>query len=128
MTLNAYPILLEAGKKLVVADEHQDHKPQFFMLATSAIKLLPLLDGNAAWLFWKLVETRSLTTNIAVIPRVALTVGEYRRANRGYFELKRLNVCKRIKRETYQLNPDVVLPINGYWQVRTEYQGNPEKG
>lgn len=122
----AHSVLLRKGKKLVESDDERERKPMFFMMSYQSASRMQELGCSASWLFWTLMRKRDVVTNIALLSKGSLSVAEYSRVRAGLIELEQLNLCKRIKQNTYMFNPDYVIPKTGYSQVRRSYEGETQ--
>ena len=84
--------------------------------------MLSLADNvNATWLFWKLESLRDLKTNIAVLPRKSLSKAEEKYLERGFPILQEKQMVKRVKQNTYLINPSLVVPYNSYPEVKAHW-------
>lgn len=125
MGYSAYNVIVPPDHELVLKHSHpKELRPRFFMLAVRALELMPELDSNATWLFWKLMGLRNINTNVAVLERKDMTEAEYTKMKRGYLALKTRDVLRRIGHGQYQFNPMYVLPRQGYEMVHKEYSGD----
>lgn len=125
---SAYNVIVPPGHELVLKDSAtRELRPRFFMMSNSAMELMTELDLNSHWLLWKLIALRCLDSNVAVLPFKSLTAAEYGRVKRGYLVLKKHGLVKRVAPETYQLNPEYVLPRQGYYKVRQEWEASIEQ-
>ena len=70
------------------------------------------LSPTATWVFWYIDARRDYKNNLSFIISSSLTAAEKLKLNRAYKELEDKEVLIRIKRETYLINPKVMLPEN----------------
>lgn len=77
---------------------------------TNIYDVLEQLSLKSLQLFCMLGRSRDINTNEVVLVRKKLSKSELSALNKGYRQLKELNVVKRIRDETYLINPDYMIP------------------
>ena len=85
-----------------------------------ATPILKNLSKNAHHLFWESVELMYTSTNIRVIRGRHLTPSQKSALVKGYKELNKVDLMKRVKREYYMLNPKVLYSFEHFeqcWEV-----------
>lgn len=98
------------------------HKIEGFATGTK----LKNLSSAATWLFWTLDEKRHPNTNIAILESQSLSSYEKSKVVKAVKELTKANLVKRVKKETYLINPKAVLPQFEFFQdVWTEWEQLP---
>lgn len=80
------------------SDSDYDFADLLLTLSHTEIKVLALL-----------IKNRDYKTNISVLSRSSLSEKESRRLDRAYKELAKHEVVKRIRDETYLLNPKIFI-------------------
>ncbi|MBN7795942.1 hypothetical protein [Parahaliea mediterranea] len=79
--------------------------------------LLKQLTGTGHWFFWTLVEARDYETNLVKPTQLAgLSRQERGRIARAYKELEKKRLAIRTARQTYLINPKVMLPMLKYFE------------
>ncbi len=111
---------------------HKDKKPPFQMLGKVYMKqgtqqgydvhgLFESLSPTATWLFWRIDRNRNYETNIAKLPHSSLTQSEILKVKRAYKELETKRALLRVKKETYMINPMLMLPSR-YQEVLNQWE------
>lgn len=77
---------------------------------TDIYDLLEQLNPKSLQLFCMLGRKRDINTNEVVLVRKKLNKSELYALNKGYKQLEELNVVRRIRDETYLINPDYIIP------------------
>jgi len=77
---------------------------------TNIYDVLEQLSPKSLQLFCMLGRSRDINTNEVVLVRKKLSRSELYALNKGYKQLEELNVIKRIRDETYLINPDYMIP------------------
>ena len=122
-----YTVVCREGYKLVEVIDSPQKKPRFLMMSHHLMPHLAEMDASATWLLWTLAAKRDVSTNIAVLPKSSLSEAQYGRVRKGLPTLEQKGICKRIKQNTYMFNPDFLIPICGYAQVRHSYESHPAR-
>lgn len=82
-----------------------------------APSLFKQLSGSAHWFFWTLVEARNHETNLVKPKHIDLLSKKERgRITRAYKELEKMRLVVRTARQTYLINPKVMLPSLKYYE------------
>lgn len=90
---------------------------------SSIYDVLEQLNPKSLKLFCILARTKDYNTNEVVLNRKKLSKTEINTLNKGYKQLEELNIVKRIRYETYLLNPDYVIPkIANLKKITEKYQ------
>lgn len=85
-------------------------------------RIMQELGFNANWLLWCLIEKRNYNTNVSMFSANELGNDLKKRLVRGHKELSEKNLVIRIKKATYMLNPDVVIPnFNNYAECKNTW-------
>ena len=110
---------------ITVVKRHKVNLPAFCMVGTGARRSrmssidMPVILQNASkaanWLFWTLVILKDPTTNKAAL--VAQNQPEMKQITKGYQELNKAGVVKRIRRGVYLINPKAHLPIPSHFDA-----------
>ncbi len=71
---------------------------------------------NAAerWFFLYVDKRLNFDTNVAIVRNSELTSTQIGYKTKAYKSLYKANLIKRVKREHYMINPDVIIPIEVY--------------
>jgi len=92
------------------------------------------LTGNSSRFFWVLAGIRDYETNLCRTSKQHMTPTEKRRIPRAYAELSQKQLVVRVSRETYLINPKVILPafasfekIWDKWKAACLKEGLPHK-
>ncbi|MEG1502376.1 MAG: hypothetical protein RR073_05630 [Clostridia bacterium] len=94
---------------------------------SSIYDILEQLNPKSLKLFCMLARNKDYNTNETVLSRKKLKESEIYALNKGYKQLENLNLVKRIRDETYLLNPDYVIPkIANLKKIKEKYQENKE--
>lgn len=67
------------------------------------------LSQQEQWFFKLIRENIDYKTNVAIVRNNGLTKSEKNRKNKAFLALKARDLVKRIKRETYMVNPDALM-------------------
>lgn len=90
---------------------------------SSIYDVLEQLNTKSLKLFCMLARTKDYNTNEVVLNRKKLSKTEINTLNKGYKQLEELNIVKRIRYETYLLNPNYVIPkTSNIKKVTEKYQ------
>ena len=81
------------------------------------VELFKSLSSGATWMFWSLMESISPDTNICMLVSGDLSPSERLKLNRSYKELYEKEVIVRLKKNTYMINPKVILPKFGRYEI-----------
>lgn len=111
---------------------HKDKKPPFHMMGKVYMKqgiphgydvhsLFESLSPTATWLFWRIDRNRNYETNIAKLSHSSLTQSEILKVKRAYKELETKRALLRVKKETYMINPMLMLPSK-YQEVLNQWE------
>lgn len=89
----------------------------------SIYDVLEQLSPKSLKLFCMLARNKDYRTNETVLIRSELDKEEIYALNKGYKQLESLNLVRRVKGETYLLNPDYVIPEHKSFQkIQEKYQ------
>lgn len=92
---------------------------------SSIYDVLEQLDSKSLKLFCMLAKKKDYNTNEVVLIRKQLTKEQILNLNKGYKKLEELNVVRRIRSETYILNPDYVIPNTTKLQeIKKKYEAH----
>lgn len=94
----------------------------------SIYNVLEKLSQTSLKLFCMLAKVRDYNTNEAVLLRQDLDPKEDSVVNRGYKQLKELNLVIRVRDQTYLFNPDYLIPnLKKEDAIKKRYE-NSKKG
>jgi len=89
----------------------------------SIYDVLEQLSPKSLKLFCMLARNKDYRTNETVLLRSELDKEEIYALNKGYKQLESLNVVRRVRDETYLLNPDYVIPEHkNFKKIQEKYQ------
>ncbi|OTG89836.1 hypothetical protein B9T24_16580 [Acinetobacter sp. ANC 4654] len=85
--------------------------------------VLEQLSQKSLKLFCMLGKNRDFNTNEVVLIRKELSKDEVSALNKGYKQLEDFNIVKRIRYETYLINPDYIIPkTSNLKAIRAKYK------
>jgi len=83
-------------------------------------EVLTNLSKPARRLWWEFVGNRVRHTNM-VVHRVTAQI-EKNQTTKAYKELFAIGLIKRVKPQNYMINPDVIIPIKQYHEVKENWE------
>ena len=124
----------QSGEEYVVTTQKKKPKhklPPFVAIAggpymrdvtNSLLHKIGKMNAAERWFFLYLHERMAFDTNIAVIKSAKLTSTQITYKTRAYKTLTKQGLVKRVKREHYIINPDMIVPLSTYPTVKKQWE------